>query len=66
MTDEQAQQLAAVFAAVTQQIGAPGQFTDPGGANLNVPWATGWTWQYVVEVDNKLGELIRRMDALES
>lgn len=63
MTDEQAQQLAALYQQLTGPISP--QFQDPGGAVLNVPWGIGWTWQYVVEVDNKLGDIIRRLEALE-
>jgi len=63
MTDDQARQLAELHAYLTQQIGAPGQFTDPGGANLNLPWAAAWAWSYVSgPIDAKLNDILARLD----
>jgi len=66
MTDAQAQQLAELHQYLTQTIGAPGQFTDPGGANLNLPWAAAWNWQYISgPIDSKLNDIIARLERLE-
>jgi hypothetical protein len=65
MTDEQAQQLAAIYQQLTGPINE--RFTDPGGNVLNVPWAVGWTWEYVSQnIDSKLADVISRLDALEA
>lgn len=65
MTDEQAQQLAAVYQQLTGPISE--RFKDPGGAVLNVPWGVGWTWEYLSQnVDQKLAEIIERLTALEA
>jgi hypothetical protein len=66
MTDGQAQQLAELWQYLTQRIGAPGQFTDPGGANLNLPWAAAWNWNYISgPIDQKLNDIIARLERLE-
>jgi hypothetical protein len=67
MTDDQARQLAELWQYCTQTTGAPGQFTDPGGADLNLPWAAAWCWSYVSgTIDAKLNEIMARLDALEA
>lgn len=66
MTDEQAQQLNALYQSLTGSID-PNQVVDPGGAALNVPWAVAWTWMYLSgSIDAKLNDIIGRLDALES
>jgi len=66
MTDDQARQLAELWQYCTQRIGAPGQFTDPGGANLNLPWAAAWNWSYISgPIDSKLNDIITRLERLE-
>ena len=66
MTDEQARQLAELHYYMTQRIGSPGQFVDPGGADLNLPWSAAWTWEYVSgPIDAKLNDIVKRLERLE-
>jgi hypothetical protein len=53
MTNDQAAQLAAVYAAITQPI-SPGVFVDPNGTPVNVPWAVGYTWNQLQELSKLL------------
>jgi hypothetical protein len=65
LTPEQAQQLSQLHTALTTPIYAD-RFKDPGGVPLSVPWASGWTWEYVsVNIDQKLSDIIARLDRLE-
>jgi hypothetical protein len=57
MTDDQAAQLAAVYAALTQPI-YPEFFVDPNGAPVTVPWAVGYTWNQVLELSKLLTQPI--------
>jgi hypothetical protein len=65
MTDDQARQLAELHAYLTGPISE--RFKDPGGAVLNLPWAAGWSWDYITgTIDAKLNDILARLERLES
>ena len=66
LTDDQAKQLRELHQYLLSQIGKDGQFVDPGGADLNLPWAAAWNWNYLSgPIDDKLNDIVARLTRLE-